>query len=89
MSEPVSDVNGYGLGSARPAAGIVGRLYYATDTSVVSRDNGSTWDDLILIPRLSAAPSGPVEGQSYYDTTLHTIRTWNGSAWTAPLYADA
>lgn len=39
---------GYGLASARPAAGIAGRLYYATDTSTLSRDNGSSWDSLTL-----------------------------------------
>ena len=28
----------------RPAAGIPGRLFYATDTLQLYRDNGSTWD---------------------------------------------
>lgn len=42
----LSGVIGRGLASARPTAGTAGRLYYATDTSTLSRDNGSTWDDL-------------------------------------------
>jgi hypothetical protein len=38
--------------SARPAASIVGRLYFATDTKHTYRDNGATWDDVTpgLIP---------------------------------------
>lgn len=37
-----------GLAAARPAAGTAGRLYYATDTDTLSRDNGVSWDDLTL-----------------------------------------
>lgn len=33
-----------GAFSAMPAAGIVGRMYYATDAGLVFRDNGSSWD---------------------------------------------
>lgn len=40
----LGDVIGYGLAAARPAAGTEGRLYYSTDTDVLERDNGSTWD---------------------------------------------
>lgn len=47
-TEPLSDAHGYGIASARPTAGIVGRYYYATDTGVVSRDNGATWDTIPL-----------------------------------------
>ena len=39
-----SSMVGYGLLSARPAAGVLARLYYATDTSTWYRDNGATWD---------------------------------------------
>ena len=35
-----------GLASARPAAGVAGRLYYSTDTKVLERDNGTTWDEV-------------------------------------------
>jgi hypothetical protein len=44
MSEPLSDAHGYGVAASRPAAGIVGRYYYATDTTTLYRDNGTTWD---------------------------------------------
>jgi hypothetical protein len=39
-----SSMVGYGLTSARPSAGIAGRLYYSTDDVVLYRDNGSSWD---------------------------------------------
>lgn len=40
----LGSVIGKGLLSARPAAGVAGSLYYATDTLLLYRDNGSTWD---------------------------------------------
>lgn len=33
-----------GLLSARPTAGIDGRLYLATDNNIIYRDNGTSWD---------------------------------------------
>lgn len=44
----LASVFGYGLLSARPAASVAGRFYYATDTSFMYRDNGSTWDTLAV-----------------------------------------
>lgn len=38
----------YDVIGSRPAAGTAGRLFYATDTQVLSRDNGATWDDLTI-----------------------------------------
>lgn len=46
-SEALSDVNGYGLLAARPAAGIAGRLYFGSDTSLVYRDDGSSWTTVL------------------------------------------
>lgn len=40
----LQDVIGRGLLSARPAAGTVGELYFATDEGKLYRDNGTTWD---------------------------------------------
>jgi hypothetical protein len=40
------DLIGRGLAAARPAAGVPGRLYYSTDTAILERDNGSTWDSI-------------------------------------------
>jgi hypothetical protein len=42
----LAQVFGYGLLADRPAAGIEGRFYFATDTEEWTRDNGSTWDTL-------------------------------------------
>lgn len=42
----LASVFGYGLLSARAAASVAGRFYYATDTTFVYRDNGSSWDTL-------------------------------------------
>lgn len=42
----LATINGYGLAADRPAAGTPGAQYYASDTDVLSRDNGTTWDDL-------------------------------------------
>lgn len=42
----LADVIGYGAAASRPAAGMEGRLYYSTDTDILERDNGSTWDEL-------------------------------------------
>lgn len=44
----LASVFGYGLLSARAAASVAGRFYYATDTSLMYRDNGSTWDTLAV-----------------------------------------
>lgn len=41
-----SEVIMSGVSSGRPSAGIAGRLYYSTDTDVLSRDNGSSWVDV-------------------------------------------
>lgn len=46
MSTHLEDVIMYGLFSARPAAGEVGALYFASDTGAIYRDNGATWDDV-------------------------------------------
>jgi hypothetical protein len=41
--------------SARPAAGVDGRLFLATDTGVVSYDTGSAWIDLLTQAAANAA----------------------------------
>lgn len=38
----------YGVAASRPAAGTEGRLYYSTDTDILERDNGATWDAITL-----------------------------------------
>ena len=33
--------------SELPAAGVAGRLYYATDTHELLRDNGTSWEEIV------------------------------------------
>ncbi len=60
----LGDVIDYGLLSARPAAGIEGRLFQATDTGILYRDNGATWDSLFDINSLTAEDD-PASGADY------------------------
>lgn len=62
QTEALSGIIGRGLASARPTAGIAGRLYYATDTSTLSRDNGTSWDTLptgsaLAVEEVDASPT--------------------------------
>ncbi len=45
-----------GLDAARPVAGIVGRLYVATDALIIYRDNGSAWEVVAsgVVPNLQS-----------------------------------
>jgi hypothetical protein len=44
-----------GLAADRPAAAIQRRLYYATDTGVLSLDTGTAWVEVLTEPRASTA----------------------------------
>lgn len=60
----------YDTAANRPAAGQTGRLFYATDTSELSRDNGSTWDTLTsggLIPEGSNTTEATTTSTSAVD----------------------
>lgn len=58
-NEPMT---GYGLYSARPAAGVEGRLYFASNSSLVYRDNGSSWDSFHPLTMQKLTPSFPQLG---------------------------
>lgn len=51
----LSEVILYDVIGSRPAAGTAGRLFYATDTQVLSRDNGSSWDNLTISSGVTSA----------------------------------
>lgn len=36
-----------GLDASKPAAGVVGRLYWATDTKILYRDSGTVWEEVL------------------------------------------
>lgn len=86
-----------GLASARPAVGAVpvGSLYYSTDTGVVERNNGSTWDafgggfanpmttqDDIIIGGASGLPTRLAKGSDGYVLTVDP--STHHLVWAAP-----
>jgi hypothetical protein len=60
-----------GLDANKPTPGINGRLYYATDTGKLYRDNGTSWVYLEDLNKLTK-PSGAVQGAILY---------YNGTNW--------
>lgn len=72
----LGDIIGYGLASARPSAGTEGRLYYSTDSDVLERDNGATWDTLTI-----SSVSGQV-------STLNFVIDGGGSTITTGIKGD-
>ncbi len=69
-----------GLASARPAAGTAGRFYFSTDTLVLERDNGATWDEMargetaIRLAQLAEKAHGSLSGVGESD---HHVKTAN------------
>lgn len=78
-------VIGKGLLSARPAASIAGSLYYATDTLLLYRDNGSGWDAVSANNPMTTAGDIIIGGTSGLPTRLAAgatsghVLTSNGS----------
>jgi hypothetical protein len=67
-----------GTDSAKPIASIAGRLYFATDTGKIYRDNGSTWDDV--------TPSGGAVS-SLTTTGTSGAATLSGGVLNIPVYS--
>ncbi len=49
---------------ARPAAGVAGRYYYATDNGRVYRDNGSVWVTVTQAPQTAGLPVASTHGDT-------------------------
>jgi hypothetical protein len=65
-----------GVALDRPAAAVPRRLYYATDTGVLSLDTGTAWVEVLTEPRASAAYVAREEAVSgYVGTTESTTST--------------
>lgn len=67
-----------GLAAARPAAGVKGRIYYATDTGTYSLDTGTAWLRLAsyqepLVTRLSAVNTEVKPGELVITTAALTV----------------
>lgn len=68
----------------RPAAGIAGRLFFADDTGVQYRDNGSSWDvwgSYYGSGATGLRPTVTIVGASWFDTTLGYMIWWSGAVW--------
>jgi hypothetical protein len=50
------------VAASRPVAGVVGRLFFASDTGAAYRDNGTTWDTLVVAPGASFVDDEIVSG---------------------------
>lgn len=90
LAQDVDDYTaGYtqGLFSARPAAGKLGQLYYATNTNALYLDDGSTWhivgaqNLLGLLANLPTASAVAV-GTEYFATDQVAKYISDGSTWT-------
>src|SRR3989304_222821 len=62
--------------ASRPAAGNTGALFYATDTGRLYRDNGSSWDQVLLedhatLPALHTIGTGATQAAAGNHT--HTV----------------
>jgi hypothetical protein len=55
----LSEVNGYGLAAAKPAGATEGYLYYETDSLLLKRYNGTTWDTMTTVITPTGAPAKP------------------------------
>lgn len=60
--ETLGAIDLQGTFAARPAAGKAGRYYWATDTSQLFRDNGTTWSQ--IFPNATGSPSALVPGNA-------------------------
>jgi hypothetical protein len=60
-----------GAYSAIPAAGIAGRIYFATDTKHTFRDNGVSWDDVTSSAILGSVALAPGAGGNF--TVAHGL----------------
>lgn len=61
----LSNVVGRGTFAARPAAGINGRRYFATDQAKEYRDNGVSWDDQTTGAPAAVLAATPSIGGNY------------------------
>ena len=75
----------------KPTLANLGDLYYATDTGVSYRYNGTTWQafattsvfNLVSAGTFANLPSSPVAGQIYKLTdSIYTDAVYNGTSWT-------
>jgi hypothetical protein len=69
---------GSGLLAARPAAGVVGRIYIASDSALLYRDTGSAW---VTIGGAGGPSGSGAAGQATFWTAASTISGDNAFFW--------
>lgn len=75
-----------------PASGVVGAIYYNTNSNVLKYYNGSSWTEIgsgggggggssNSLEVLADAPSSPSQGRIYFNSSENTIKIYNGTIW--------
>jgi hypothetical protein len=76
--DPATAVFAQGLSSARPAFGVPGRFYYATDSAELSYDTGTAWRSVAPTPAfVTSLPTSPIDAQEVY----YLADNANGLVW--------
>jgi hypothetical protein len=65
-----------GLASARPSAGVEGRVYLATDTDTLSVDDGTTWHSVVNLGNVTIT-GGSISGTAI--ARLEVVKSGTGS----------
>lgn len=85
MSTTLDTLIKIGTFAARPAASSAGRLYFASDTGVLYRDNGSGWDlysaGAVSKGAFGSRPAAGTAGRLYLPTDAFGIYEDDGTAW--------
>jgi hypothetical protein len=79
----LANVNARDLAANLPAAGIAGRLFFASDTGAQQRDNGSSWDAVGLAwsaPPASHSAVGAA-GQIAFDSAGNFYFCYAADSW--------
>ena len=78
------------VAAAKPGAGVAGRLFFASDTLKVYRDDGALWVDatpaappasIILAGAYAARPAFSTAGRLYFATDTLKVYRDSGAAW--------
>ena len=62
-----------GLDADKPAAGVAGRLYWAYDTKILYRDNGSAWEKILTLDHGELEGLGDDDHTQYLNTARHDV----------------
>jgi hypothetical protein len=86
------DAVGVRSGSANPASGNIGELFYNTVSGTVLVWTGSAWVDVSgasIVPTGGTLPVSGTEGQLFYQSSDDKVYVWNGTAWVPLIGAES